>query len=82
MSNPRSTVLSPDAIRFRKLLIDTLGRDRFDYLSADLFVGECPVCGEPIGVQFAGYAPRATLRCHGGCREEELAETLGLVVRP
>ena len=73
--------LTADAIKFRKSLIDTFGRDNFIYLAADHFVGECIVCGEAIGVRFAGYAPRASLHCYGGCTEAELAEALGLAVR-
>jgi len=80
MTAPART-LSADAVRFRRTLIDKLGRDRFLYIAADHFVGECLICGEPIGVQFAGYAPRASLRCHGGCTEAELAELLQMAVR-
>jgi hypothetical protein len=80
MSGPNRT-LNPAAVKFRRLLIDKLGRDRFNYLSADHFVGECILCGEAIGVRFAGYAPRATLNCHGGCTEAELAALLNLAVR-
>ena len=75
--------LSADAIRFRRRLIDEFWVDDcFGYVSEDHFVGECPLCGAALGVEFAGCAPRAALRCHGGCTEAELAESLGLVVRP
>jgi hypothetical protein len=80
MSGPNRT-LSLGVVKFRRLLIDKLGRDRYLYIAADHFVGECILCGEPIGVRFAGYAPRASLRCHGGCTEAELAELLQMAVR-
>jgi hypothetical protein len=74
-------VLSDEARNFRRLIIDTFWTDRALYVSADRFVGECVICGDPIGVEFHGFAARATLNCHGGCTESELAERLGLVVR-
>ena len=69
--------LSPEAVRFRRLLIDALWTDNSGgYISADHFVGQCPICHGPVGVRFAGLAPRATLRCHNGCSEAEIATRL------
>lgn len=73
-------VLSPEAHQLRTLVIDALWGDRGVYLDADRFVGTCPLCGAPIGVTFAGHAPRAALRCHNGCAEAEVAARLGLEV--
>lgn len=74
--------LSTEAFRFRRLVIDTLGAQQFVYLNADRFIGACPICGAAVRVHFAGYAPRATLQCHGGCTEAEIADAVGLAVRP
>jgi hypothetical protein len=72
-------MLSDEAVRFRRALIDALWSERqWGYVTEDVFIGECPVCGGPVGVHFAGYAPRATLRCHLGCTEQEIAEQLNL----
>lgn len=74
--------LSEEAIRFRRAVIDSLCVDIFGYINADRVVGQCPICGEAIGVYFHGRAPRATLTCRGaGCSEEEIAGVLGLAVR-
>ncbi len=74
--------LSPESVRFRKSIIAALWTDHWgDYLDAERFLGECPVCGAPIGVTFAGFAPRASLDCHSGCTEREIADRLGLAVR-
>jgi hypothetical protein len=65
--------LSPEAIRFRALIISAVWNDRFGYVDEDTFVGECPCCGFPLGVRFAGKAARATLTCHSGwCTEAEV----------
>lgn len=75
--------LTREAIAFRKALIDRLwGNTSFGYVDEDHFIGNCVVCGAAIDVRFAGYAPRATLRCQGGCTEAEIAAALGLSVRP
>jgi len=75
--------LSPDSIRFRNLVIDALWDEKaFFYVDADHFIGLCPLCDGAVGVRFAGLAPRATLTCHGGCSEAEIAELVGLRVRP
>lgn len=83
MNNPRA--LSDEAIEFRRLLIDKFWPPNsacFGYVDSNVFVGECVICGAPIGVHFAYRAPRAVLHCHGGCTEAELAEWLGLEARP
>lgn len=73
--------LSEEAVRFRKLLIDTLwDESRFGYIDQDRFIGSCPICGFAIGVTFAGRAPRAALHCHGGCTEDEIASRIRLVM--
>jgi len=78
--------LSTEARQFRTHIIDALlswGAAR--YVNEDRFVGTCPVCGDAIGVHFAGFVARATLTCHGdhgGCSEDEVAQVLGLEVRP
>jgi hypothetical protein len=77
----RPSQLPPESLQFRRLLIDALWGERGMYLTEDAFLGECLICGAPIGVTFHGRAPRATLRCHGGCTETELAERLGLAAR-
>lgn len=74
--------LSPEAIRFRELVINALWDPaRFGYLDEDCFVGTCPVCGLAVGVEFAGCAPRATLSCLGGCAEPDIAALLKLEVK-
>ena len=74
--------LSAEAIRFRDHVIDALwGQDRFYYIDSSHFVGVCPLCDFAVGVRFHGRAPRATLTCHGGCAEGEIAEAIGLRVR-
>ncbi len=75
-----SKLLSPEARKLRTLVIDALWGDRGVYLDSDRFVGTCPLCGSAVGVTFAGYAPRATLRCHGGCAEADIARHVGLGV--
>jgi hypothetical protein len=81
--NAEHRTLSSEAVRFRSLLIDALWDDRrFGYVDSDCFIGSCVTCGAAIVVRFAGYAPRATLDCHGGCLEAEIAEALGLEVTP
>ncbi|MGZ4215469.1 MAG: hypothetical protein ACXVS6_15635 [Solirubrobacteraceae bacterium] len=79
----RRRQLRPESVRFRKRIIGAFwDHDRWGvYLSEDRFLGTCPICGAPVGVTFAGYAPRATLQCHGGCTEHEIADRLGLAVR-
>lgn len=79
MSTPQQ--LPIEAVRFRDAIIRALGRERFNYLDEDTFVGTCPICGEAVGVRFAGYAPRARLDCHSGCTEAEIASHLGLEVK-
>lgn len=75
--------LSADAVKFRRLIIDALWDDRqFGYVTEDIFVGSCAVCDAPVGVHFAYGAPRAVLHCHGGCTEAEIANRIGLEVRP
>jgi hypothetical protein len=75
--------LSSESVRFRAALIRTLWDDDcFGYIDADRFLGTCPICGGAIGVSFHGHAPRATLNCHGGCTEGEVAARLELSVRP
>lgn len=77
------TPLSAGSIRFRRIVISALWReDSFGYLDEDRFIGTCPLCGEAVGVTFAGRAPRASLNCHGGCSEAELAGSLKLEVGP
>jgi hypothetical protein len=77
------TPLSSDALQFRRLVIDALWRDdSFGYVEKNRFIGTCPLCGDAVGVTFAGRAPRASLNCHGGCSEAELAAAIGLEVRP
>lgn len=75
-------VLSLEARKFRELIIGRLWGDHGVYVNEDRFVGTCIICGEALGVRFAGYAPRAELHCHGGCSEAELADHLGLEARP
>jgi hypothetical protein len=62
-------------------VIDALWDDqRFGYVTADVFIGTCPICYAPVGVHFAYGAPRAVLQCHGGCGEDEIAASIdGLV---
>lgn len=75
-------LLSPDSVRFRELVINGLwDESEFGYIDQDRFIGTCPVCRAAVGVHFAGTAPRATLNCHGGCSEAEIAAVLGLAVR-
>jgi hypothetical protein len=75
--------LPEESIRFRDYLITALWDDRwFGYVDKDCFVGRCPICMFAIGVRFAGFAPRASLHCNGGCTEAEIAERLDLQVRP
>lgn len=75
--------LSPEAIRFRELVINALWDPaRLGYLDEDSFVGTCPICGAAVAVHFAGHASRAALKCHGGCTEAEVAAVVGLEVRP
>lgn len=75
--------LSAQSVRFRYAVIERLwDSDALGYLTEDRFIGTCPVCGAAIAVHFAGYAPRATLCCYGGCSEEEIAAELGWKVRP
>jgi hypothetical protein len=69
------------SIGFRDPPADWDGQFR-GYIDHDCFVGTCPVCGFAVGVRFAGYAPRATLTCEGGCTEAEIAAQIGLEVRP
>lgn len=77
MNRPR--VLSADAVRFRRMVLDSLWDDaRFGYIDADRFVGTCPVCAGAVVVRFAGIAPRATIECEHGCSEAEIAARLGL----
>jgi hypothetical protein len=77
------TVLSRESVRFRRFVIDALWtKASFGYIDADWFLGECPICGLPVGVRFAGRAPRASLNCHGGCDEAAIAAAIGLEVRP
>lgn len=72
--------LPPESVGFRQSLVDKLWAEEcFGYVDQDCFIGTCPVCGAAIGVRFAGYAARATLDCHGGCLEAEIAAVLGLV---
>jgi hypothetical protein len=74
--------LSYEAARFRRHLIDALWDDAmFGYVDQDRFIGSCPVCGTAVAVRFHGTAATATLNCHGGCSEAEIADRLGLVVR-
>lgn len=73
--------LPPESVRFRGAIIDALwDKNRFGYVDENRFIGTCPVCGFAIGVHFAGHAPRATLHCHGGCTESEIAARLRLKV--
>lgn len=82
MSAPAHRQLTPEAIRFRDLVITALWDDTcFGYVNEDRFVGTCPVCGLAVGVEFAGCAPRATLSCHGGCAEPDIAALLKLEVK-
>ena len=75
--------LSHEAARFRRLIIDRLwDNDRSAYLTHASFTGVCPVCGHAAAVHFHGRAPRATLICHGGCLESEIAARIGLEARP
>jgi len=74
--------LSAESIKFRQLVIDRLWHSEATYINQDVFVGECPICEGPIGVRFAGGAPRVTLECHTGCSESELGRVLGLEVAP
>jgi len=74
--------LSSEAIRFREHVINVLwDPERFGYVNEDRFVGTCPVCGLAVGVEFAGCAPRATLSCHGGCAEPDIAALHKLEVK-
>lgn len=63
--------MSPDAVAFRKSLIDSLGRDRtrFHYMDRDRVVVVCPLCDGPLSLVFHGEAARADLDCHRGCPE-------------
>lgn len=75
--------LPPVSLQFRRFVIDRLWPPHAgQYIDASCFVGRCPVCGGPIGVRFAGLAPRASLNCHQGCSEAEVAAKLDLVMRP
>jgi hypothetical protein len=75
-------MLSEDAVRFRRALIDALVVDGAPgYVTENSFGGHCPVCGEYLNFRFHGFAPRADLHCHGGCTEREVAEALGLGLR-
>lgn len=70
--------LTAEAVGFRRLLIDALwDGERFGYVDEDCFIGTCPVCGAAIGCRFAGWAPRATLNCHGGCSEAQVVAAVG-----
>jgi hypothetical protein len=76
------TVLPRESVRFRTFLIDKLWTEgAFGYITQDVFLGICPICGRAVTVKFAGFAPRATLHCHGECTEEEIGDRLGLKVR-
>lgn len=74
-------MLPDESVEFRELLIRTLGRERFNYIGPDIFVGGCPVCGEPLGVRFHGTAPRADLNCHGDCTRSEVEMAVAFRLR-
>jgi hypothetical protein len=66
--------LAQGAIDFRSRVIGAL--DRFGYIDQDTCTGACPVCGGVLSVYFHGTAPRADLRCRGGCTEQEVVNAL------
>lgn len=78
------SALLPAAIRFRSRVIDATGRDldRFWYLDRDHVLAVCPACDGPLGIRFAGTAPRCDFNCRRGCTEADIAERLGLRVTP
>ncbi len=76
-------MLDEATVAFRRRLLNALITDgAVGYITADTFVGKCPVCGDGLILSFVGYAPRADLRCLDGCSEAEIGQVLGLEVRP
>ncbi len=77
---PQHRPMAEDSYRFRSHLLDLLDRftpaERFFYLDEDTIVMVCPLCDGPLGVTFAGAAPRADLDCHRGCDERDIVAKL------
>ena len=76
-------ILSEDAYRFRRAVIDALVVDgAAGYVTQDSFAGRCPHCAGDAAFRFHGHAQRVTVRCLDGCSEAEIGDKLDLAVRP
>lgn len=73
---PSATALDPPpddaATIHRRAIIDHLAPAgaMFDYLDADTFAAACPICLEPMRVQFRGAL--VDLCCTAGCAEADV----------
>jgi hypothetical protein len=78
---PRSEVVrrEPKPLEsFRRTLVEALRRDGMClYVGPNRVAGWCPVCDEPLVVQFKASHAAADLLCRSGCAEREIAALLG-----